>query len=166
MTKESMRRQRTVHKRRQTSKESNRKRRAAKRRHPMYMSVHGQDGTAEDYITEGSAGRLFVWKDGFLPASDENTTSVLGKDADSAFMDWLRCIMFLHRWTAWCRNFEIEDLCGRKPYLYWRLYGTVISIEDRKSIMGGYYKLNAYFYAPKDDQNIVQDQLYTKARAK
>ena len=38
------------------------------------------------------------------------------------FMDWLRCIMFLHRWTADNQKLWDRGLCGRsKPWFYWRL---------------------------------------------
>lgn len=68
----------------------------------VYVGVHGQDGTAEDYITEEyqPEDSLFGKTDSYFLASDENVISVLGKDADSAFYGLTTLYHVLHRWTA------------------------------------------------------------------
>ena len=64
------------------------------------------------------------------------------------------------------RNFEIEDYADVVSRGFIEgYYGNPWSTEDRVNLMkwGGYYKLNAYFYAPKDDpkHRTQWDVLYT-----
>ena len=65
------------------------------------------------------------------------------------------------------RNFEIEDYADVVSRGFIEgYYGNPWSTEDRVNLMkwGGYYKLNAYFYAPKDDpkHRTQWDQLIRK----
>ena len=78
----------------------------------VYVGVHGQDGTAEDYITEEyqPEDSLFGKTDSYFLASDENVISVLGKDADSAFYGLTTLYhVFAQMDSLTIRNFEIED---------------------------------------------------------
>ena len=64
------------------------------------------------------------------------------------------------------RNFEVEDYAdvGSRGFIE-GYYGNPWSVEDRSELMrwSGYYKLNSYFYAPKDDpkHNANWRDLYT-----
>lgn len=136
----------------------------------VYVGVHGQDGTAEDYITEEYQPEesLFGKTDSYFLASDENVISVLGKDADSAFYGLTTLYhVFAQMDSLTIRNFEIEDYADVVSRGFIEgYYGNPWSTEDRVNLMkwGGYYKLNAYFYAPKDDpkHRTQWDQLYTE----
>ena len=136
----------------------------------VYVGVHGQDGTAEDYITEEyqPEDSLFGKTDSYFLASDENVISVLGKDADSAFYGLTTLYhVFAQMDSLTIRNFEIEDYADVVSRGFIEgYYGNPWSTEDRVNLMkwGGYYKLNAYFYAPKDDpkHRTQWDQLYTE----
>ena len=136
----------------------------------VYVGVHGQDGTAEDYITEEYQPEesLFGKTDSYFLASDENVISVLGKDADSAFYGLTTLYhVFAQMDSLTIRNFEIEDYADVVSRGFIEgYYGNPWSTEDRVNLMkwGGYYKFNAYFYAPKDDpkHRTQWDQLYTE----
>ena len=136
----------------------------------VYVGVHGQDGTAEDYITEEyqPEDSLFGKTDSYFLASDENVISVLGKDADSAFYGLTTLYhVFAQMDGLTIRNFEIEDYADVVSRGFIEgYYGNPWSTQDRVNLMkwGGYYKLNAYFYAPKDDpkHRTQWDVLYTE----
>ena len=106
--------------------------------------------------------------DSYFLASDENVISVLGKDADSAFYGLTTLYhVFAQMDSLTIRNFEIEDYADVVSRGFIEgYYGNPWSTEDRVNLMkwGGYYKLNAYFYAPKDDpkHRTQWDQLYTE----
>lgn len=135
----------------------------------VYVGVHGQDGTAEDYITKEYKPEesLFEKTDSYFLASDENVISVLGKDTDSAFYGLTTLYhVFAQLDSLKIRNFEIEDYADVVSRGFIEgYYGNPWSTEDRVNLMkwGGYYKLNAYFYAPKDDpkHRTQWDVLYT-----
>ena len=135
----------------------------------VYIGVHGQDGAAEDYITEEykPEASLFEKTDSYFLASDENVISVLGKDTDSAFYGLTTLYhIFAQMDSLTIRNFEIEDYADVVSRGFIEgYYGNPWSTEDRVNLMkwGGYYKLNAYFYAPKDDpkHRTQWDVLYT-----
>lgn len=135
----------------------------------VYVGVHGQDGAAEDYITEAykPEASLFEKTDSYFLASDENVISVLGKDTDSAFYGLTTLYhIFAQMDSLTIRNFEIEDYADVVSRGFIEgYYGNPWSTEDRVNLMkwGGYYKLNAYFYAPKDDpkHRTQWDVLYT-----
>lgn len=137
----------------------------------VYVGVHGQDGTAEDYITAEYQPEesLFGKTDSYFLASDENVISVLGKDADAAFYGLTTLYhIFAQTDSLTIRNFEIEDYADVVSRGFIEgYYGNPWSTEDRVNLMkwGGYYKLNAYFYAPKDDpkHRTQWDELYTEA---
>ena len=135
----------------------------------VYVGVHGQNGAAEDYITEEykPEASLFEKTDSYFLASDENVISVLGKDTDSAFYGLTTLYhIFAQMDSLTIRNFEIEDYADVVSRGFIEgYYGNPWSTEDRVNLMkwGGYYKLNAYFYAPKDDpkHRTQWDVLYT-----
>lgn len=136
----------------------------------VYVGVHGQDGAAEDYITEAykPEASLFEKTDSYFLASDENVIAVLGKDTDSAFYGLTTLYhIFAQMDSLTIRNFEIEDYADVVSRGFIEgYYGNPWSTEDRVNLMkwGGYYKLNAYFYAPKDDpkHRTQWDVLYTE----
>lgn len=140
----------------------------------VYVGVHGEDGKAEDYITKEYApgDALFENTDSYFLASDENVISVLGKDTDSAFYGLTTLYhVFAQLDSLTIRNFEIEDYADVVSRGFIEgYYGNPWSTEDRVNLMkwGGYYKLNAYFYAPKDDpkHRTQWDELYTEEELK
>ncbi len=135
----------------------------------VYVGVHGEDGKAEDYITKEykPEASLFEKTDSYFLASDENVISVLGKDTDSAFYGLTTLYhVFAQLESLTIRNFEIEDYADVVSRGFIEgYYGNPWSTEDRVNLMewGGYYKLNSYFYAPKDDpkHNAKWRELYT-----
>ena len=140
----------------------------------VYVGVYGEDGEAEDYITKEYAPEdaLFEKTDSYFLASDENVISVLGKDTDSAFYGLTTLYhVFAQLDSLTIRNFEIEDYADVVSRGFIEgYYGNPWSTEDRVNLMkwGGYYKLNAYFYAPKDDpkHRTQWDELYTEEELK
>lgn len=92
-----------------------------------------------------------------LPAEKgaANRVIVLGKDADSAFYGLSTVYQILQQDPdSSLRPLVIDDSADviTRGFIE-GYYGNPWSTRDRVALMewGGYYKLNAYFYAPKDD---------------
>ncbi|MGG7058036.1 beta-N-acetylglucosaminidase domain-containing protein [Clostridium tertium] len=102
-----------------------------------------------------STENLFSKTDAYFLAVDNNTITVLGKDTDSAFYGLTTLYHVINQIdNNEIRNFKIEDYANVVTRGFIEgYYGNPWSVQDRVDLMtyGGYYKLNAYFYAPKDD---------------
>lgn len=91
----------------------------------------------------------------------------MGKDTDASFYGLTTLYHVLAQTESLSiRNFTIEDYADVVSRGFIEgYYGNPWSTEDRVNLMtwGGYYKLNAYFYAPKDDpkHRANWDELYT-----
>ena len=111
--------------------------------------------------------QLFDQLDSYLLKVDNGTITVLGKDTDAAFYGLTSLYHIFKQLDGTnIRNFTIEDYANVASRGFIEgYYGNPWSTEDRVNLMtwGGYYKLNAYFYAPKDDpkHRANWDELYT-----
>lgn len=105
--------------------------------------------------------------DSYILISDNSNIVIVGKDTDSAFYGVTTLYhIFTQIENLSIRNFRIEDYADIPTRGYIEgYYGNPWSVEDRVELMkwGGYYKLNAYIYAPKDDpkHNRRWRELYT-----
>ncbi len=106
-----------------------------------------------------------------LPAEDgaANRIIVLGKDTDSAFYGLSTVFQILQQDAdSSLRSLVASDHADviSRGFIE-GYYGNPWSTRDRVALMewGGYYKLNAYFYAPKDDpkHNSQWREKYTQA---
>ena len=139
----------------------------------ILVGVEGSGDAADTYVTEDPSADLFTKTDAYylavVPASGDapDRIVVLGKDTDSAFYGLSTLYQILQQDTdgdvaALTMNdwADVESRGFIEGY-----YGNPWSTEDRCELMrwGGYYKLNAYIYAPKDDPKHNSDwrALYT-----
>ena len=110
---------------------------------------------------------LFNKTDSYLLAVDDDVITVLGKDTDASFYGLTTLYHIFKQIDEYTiRNFIIEDYADVVSRGFIEgYYGNPWSTKDRVNLMkwGGYYKLNSYFYAPKDDakHRLQWDQLYT-----
>ncbi len=115
---------------------------------------------------------LYEKIDSYFLGADNNVITVLGRDTDSAFYGLTTLYHLVNQIEDMTiRNFKIEDYGNVVTRGFIEgYYGNPWSIEDRSDLMtyGGYYKLNAYFYAPKDDpkHRVQWRSLYTEDELK
>ena len=139
----------------------------------ILVGVEGSGDAADAYVTEGPSADLFDRTDAYYlavePASGDapDRIVVLGRDTDSAFYGLSTLYQILQQdadgdvaaltVSDWA---DVETRGFIEGY-----YGNPWSTEDRCELMrwGGYYKQNAYIYAPKDDPKHNHDwrDLYT-----
>ena len=111
---------------------------------------------------------LFSKLDSYLLTSRNGIITILGKDSDAAFYGITSLYHIFNQLdnNSIC-NFTIEDYADVASRGFIEgYYGNPWSTEDRVQLMkwGGYYKLNSYFYAPKDDpkHNAKWRELYSQ----
>ena len=134
------------------------------------VGVYGSEGAANAYITGNYDidASLFEEADAYFLASDNNTIVVLGKDTDASYYGLTTLYHVLAQMgSLTIRNFTVKDYADVVSRGFIEgYYGNPWSTEDRCNLMewGGYYKLNSYFYAPKDDpkHNSNWRALYTE----
>lgn len=147
----------------------------------VLVGVRGSKGAVDTYVDKlvkenklSLTDDLFGKTDAYLLASvpDEGKIIVLGKDTDAAFYGLTTLYQIfqqvegdtLRAFTA-CDYADVITRGFIEGY-----YGNPWSTEDRVELMrwGGHYKLNAYFYAPKDDpkHNAKWRELYTEQELK
>ncbi|WP_082003311.1 beta-N-acetylglucosaminidase domain-containing protein [Sporosarcina sp. ZBG7A] len=98
----------------------------------------------------------FTENDSHIISVRDNVIAVLGKDTDSAFYGITTLkLIFKQLEDSNIKNLLIKDYSDG----HWRgfiegYYGIPWSNENRKSLMefGGDFKMNAYIFAPKDDE--------------
>ena len=123
----------------------------------ILVGIEGSGQSVDTYADKYSIATesLFSKTDAYFLAVDNNTITVLGKDTDSAFYGLTTLYHVVNQIEDnEIRNFKIEDYANVVTRGFIEgYYGNPWSVEDRVDLMtyGGYYKLNAYFYAPKDD---------------
>ena len=123
----------------------------------VYVAVYGSGDAVESYILENYTvdTALFDNTDAHFVAVNNGEIVVLGKDADACFYGITTLYQIFGQLTAnTLRNLTISDYADVVSRGFIEgYYGNPWSTEDRIALMewGGYYKLNAYFYAPKDD---------------
>lgn len=133
----------------------------------ILVGVKGSKQYVDSQFGTTSAG-LFDKLDSYALKSDKGTISILGKDTDAAFYGLTSLYhIFKQVEGKTIKNFSIEDYADVASRGFIEgYYGNPWSTEDRCKLMewGGYYKLNSYFYAPKDDpkHNSKWRELYTE----
>lgn len=135
----------------------------------ILVGVYGSNGYVDKYVKNNLkiSADLFNKTDSYYVSVDNGTIVVLGKDTDSAFYGLTTLYhVFNQLESRSIRNFEVEDYADVASRGFIEgYYGNPWSVEDRAELMkfGGYYKMNTYFYAPKDDPKHKDqwDVLYT-----
>ena len=148
----------------------------------VLVGVHGSGKQVDSYVKQlvdakklAYDAKLFEQTDAnlvaLLPAEDgaANRIIVLGKDTDSAFYGLSTVFQILQQDAdSSLRALVASDHADviTRGFIE-GYYGNPWSTRDRVALMewGGYYKLNAYFYAPKDDpkHNAQWREKYTQA---
>ena len=136
----------------------------------VYVAIYGSGDAAEQYILDNYTvdTTLFEKTDANFVAVNDGEIVVLGKDTDSAFYGLTTLYqIFGQLGGKSIRNLTINDYADVASRGFIEgYYGNPWSVEDRANLMtwGGYYKLNSYFYAPKDDpkHNAQWRELYTE----
>ena len=136
----------------------------------LLVGIQGEDSPAAEYFETHkiSAADLFSETDSYALEISDGTIAILGVSTDAAFygLTSLKHI-FQQVENRQVRNLRIEDFADVKTRGFIEgYYGNPWSHEDRMDLMtfGGDYKLNGYFYAPKDDpkHNSKWRELYTE----
>ena len=146
----------------------------------VVVGIDGSNGAADKLVDElAASGELKYDKDLFkktdsyllasVPAKGDRGDSivVLGKSTDAAFYGLTSLYQIFQQVDgAKLGTFTLQDYADVVTRGFIEgYYGNPWSTEDRVNLMkwGGYYKLNAYVYAPKDDpkHNAKWQELYT-----
>lgn len=135
----------------------------------ILVGIQGDTDTKVDDLADYTLtnSELFSKTDSYLLESDDNVITVLGKNTDAAFYGLTTLYHIADQLeNKTIRNFQIEDYADIVSRGFIEgYYGNPWSKEDRIRLMewGGYYKLNSYFYAPKNDPKHNSDwrSLYT-----
>lgn len=136
----------------------------------ILVGIKGSNGYVDKQVSENytlKTNGLYDKLDSYLLTSDNGTITVLGKDTDAAFYGITSLYHIFNQMDSYSiRNFVMEDYADVASRGFIEgYYGNPWSVKDRSDLMkfGGYYKMNAYFYAPKDDpkHRAQWDSLYT-----
>lgn len=136
----------------------------------VLVGIDGSDGYVDRYAEENvevSADGLFDKLDSYVLDSKEDVITVLGADTDASFYGLTTLYHIVKQMDSQTiRSFHIEDWADVASRGFIEgYYGNPWSTQDRINLMkwGGYYKLNSYFYAPKNDpkHNAQWRTLYT-----
>ncbi|WP_288876386.1 beta-N-acetylglucosaminidase domain-containing protein [uncultured Allobaculum sp.] len=140
----------------------------------LLVGIQGEDSPAKTYFDTHTitAEDLFSKTDSYALEIQDGTIAILGVSTDAAFygLTSLKHI-FKQVENKEVRNLRMEDFADVKTRGFIEgYYGNPWSFEDRADLMtfGGDYKLNGYFYAPKDDpkHNAKWRELYTEEELK
>ena len=122
------------------------------------VGLHNSNGVVDNYFTENNLNDNEHFKnfDSHIVSVKDNVVAVLGKDTDAAFYGITTLkLIFKQLEGSEIKNLLIKDFSDGQ----WRgfvegYYGIPWSNENRKSLMefGGDFKMNAYIFAPKDDE--------------
>ena len=136
------------------------------------VGLHNSNGIVDNYFTENnlSDNEHFKNFDSHIVSVKDNVVAVLGKDTDAAFYGITTLkLIFKQLDGSEIKNLLIKDFSDGQ----WRgfvegYYGIPWSNENRKSLIefGGDFKMNAYIFAPKDDQyhSLKWRDLYPKEK--
>ena len=136
----------------------------------ILVGIKGSNQYVDQYAGEHytvKTSNLFDQLDSYLLKVDNGKITVLGKDTDAAFYGLTSLYHIFKQLDGTnIRNFTMEDYANVASRGFIEgYYGNPWSTTDRIKLMewGGYYKLNSYFYAPKDDpkHNSKWRELYT-----
>lgn len=147
----------------------------------VLVGVKGSGGAVDTYVDQlvqngklSYTDDLFDHSDSYLLASlpsdgtEPDRVIVLGKTTDAAYYGLTTLYQILQQTPdAKLRTFTMSDYADVVTRGFIEgYYGNPWSTQDRVNLMqwGGYYKLNAYVYAPKDDpkHNSKWRELYTE----
>ena len=147
----------------------------------VLVGVKGSGGAVDTYVDQlvqdgklSYTDGLFDHNDSYVLASlpsdgnEPDRVIVLGKTTDAAYYGLTTLYQILQQTSdAKLRAFTVSDYADVVTRGFIEgYYGNPWSTEDRVNLMqwGGYYKLNAYVYAPKDDpkHNAKWRELYTE----
>lgn len=137
----------------------------------VLIGINGSEEYVDNYAKNNmnlNDSSLFSKLDAYLMDIDNGIITIVGKDTDSAFYGLTTLYMILNQIDEYSiRDLYIEDYADVASRGFIEgYYGNPWSTEDRINLMewGGYYKLNSYFYAPKDDpkHNAEWRSLYTE----
>jgi hyaluronoglucosaminidase len=136
----------------------------------ILVGIDGSGEYVDEYVDANitvSTEGLFDELDSYVLDSADGVIAVLGADTDASFYGLTTLYHIIKQMDSYTiRNFHIEDWADVASRGFIEgYYGEPWSTEDRANLMtwGGYYKLNSYFYAPKDDpkHNSNWRELYT-----
>lgn len=123
--------------------------------------------TYSDKITV-TTDKLYDKLDSYVLDNDNGVITVVGRDTDAAFYGLTTLYhVFTQMDSYTIQEFHVEDWADVASRGFIEgYYGNPWSTDDRANLMtwSGYYKLNSYFYAPKDDpkHNAKWRELYTE----
>lgn len=121
----------------------------------LIVEIYDADGTNNAIFGTTVDSTLFTKIDAYLLVIAGNKVGVLGKDTDAAFYGLTTLQQILDQATGGVvRNLTIQDWADVASRGFIEgYYGNPWSTEDRAELMrwAGNFKLNSYFYAPKDD---------------
>ena len=126
------------------------------------------DTYADENLSETTTENLFNKTDSYVLDNRDGVITVLGRDTDAAFYGLTTLYhVFTQMDSYTIQEFHVEDWADVASRGFIEgYYGNPWSTQDRVNLMtwGGYYKLNSYFYAPKDDpkHNAKWRELYTE----
>ena len=126
------------------------------------------DTYADENLGETTTENLFNKTDSYVLDNRDGVITVLGRDTDAAFYGLTTLYhVFTQMDSYTIQEFHVEDWADVASRGFIEgYYGNPWSTQDRVNLMtwGGYYKLNSYFYAPKDDpkHNAQWRSLYTE----
>ena len=136
----------------------------------VYVAIYGSGDEVEQYILDNYTvdTSLFTKTDAHFVAINDGEIVVLGAHTDACFYGLTTIYQIFGQLEGKSiRNLTINDYADVASRGFIEgYYGNPWSVEDRAALMtwGGYYKLNSYFYAPKDDpkHNAKWRELYTE----
>ena len=137
----------------------------------ILVGINGSGGYVDSYAKENlevTTDGLFDELDSYVLDNQNGVITVLGRDTDAAFYGLTSLYhVFTQMDSYTIQEFHMEDWADVASRGFIEgYYGNPWSTEDRANLMtwAGYYKLNSYFYAPKDDpkHNAKWRELYTE----
>ena len=137
----------------------------------ILVGIDGSGEAADTYANEHvnmQSADLYEKLDAYVLDSNNDVITIVGADTDASYYGLTTLYHILKQMDSnTIRNFHIEDWADVASRGFIEgYYGNPWSTEDRINLMkwGGYYKLNSYFYAPKNDpkHNAKWRELYTE----
>lgn len=135
----------------------------------VLVGVSTDNDEALSGIGVAAGDEVFSKIDGYCLKIAADKIYVVGRHTDAAFYGLTTLLQIFQQVddsTREVRQLDIKDWADVASRGFIEgYYGNPWSVEDRSELMrwGGYYKLNSYFYAPKDDpkHNAQWRTLYT-----
>lgn len=146
----------------------------------ILLGIYDSKGTVDTYVkkllsdqTISYDDQLFAKTDAYFATARPQSSGkpaeiiVLGASTDAVFYGLTSVYQMVQQNTKSLKAFSLQDWADviTRGFIE-GYYGNPWSVQDRVNLMkwGGYYKLNAYVYAPKDDpkHNREWRELYTE----